>query len=252
MLSGEIAKRYAHTGLPEDTIWVSLRGSAGQSFGAWLAHGVTLDLVGEANDYVGKGLSGGRLIVRPVEESGIVPEKSIIVGNTVLYGAIAGECYFRGVAGERFAVRNSGAIAVVEGTGDHGCEYMTGGLAVVLGTTGINFGAGMTGGMAFVYDKKDLLPVRLNGESVIAQRIAVGHYETLLRNLVIEHHRETASPHAEQLLVNWDREVRHFWQIVPKDVPKSGKICDPAVHDRHQHGRPHHKGEFPGLSREAR
>jgi len=162
MLSGEIAKRYAHTGLPEDTIWVSFKGSAGQSFGAWLAHGVTLDLVGEANDYVGKGLSGGRLIVRPVEESGIVPEKSIIVGNTVLYGAIAGECYFRGVAGERFAVRNSGAIAVVEGTGDHGCEYMTGGVVVVIGYTGRNFAAGMSGGIAYVLDEEGDFERRCN------------------------------------------------------------------------------------------
>ena len=153
MLSGEIAKRYGHAGLPEDTIWVSFKGSAGQSFGAWLAHGVTLDLVGEGNDYVGKGLSGGRIVVRPPENSAIVPEKSIIVGNTVLYGAIAGECYFRGVAGERFAVRNSGAIAVVEGTGDHGCEYMTGGVVVVIGPTGRNFAAGMSGGIAYVLDE---------------------------------------------------------------------------------------------------
>ncbi|HLC09123.1 MAG TPA: glutamate synthase-related protein, partial [Methyloceanibacter sp.] len=152
MLSGEIAKRYGHAGLPEDTIWVGLKGSAGQSFGAWLAHGVTLDLEGEANDYVGKGLSGGRIIVRPPEDSSIVPEESIIVGNTVLYGAIAGECYFRGIAGERFAVRNSGAIAVVEGTGDHGCEYMTGGVVVVIGPTGRNFAAGMSGGIAYVLD----------------------------------------------------------------------------------------------------
>ena len=131
MLSGEVAKRYGHAGLPDDTITVKLSGTAGQSFGAWLAAGVTLDLEGEANDYVGKGLSGGRIVVRPPANTGVVPERSIIVGNTVLYGAIAGECYFRGVAGERFAVRNSGAIAVVEGTGDHGCEYMTGGVVVV-------------------------------------------------------------------------------------------------------------------------
>ena len=135
MLSGEVAKRYGHAGLPDDTIHVRLKGTAGQSFGAWLAQGVTLELEGEANDYVGKGLSGGRIIVYPPREATkLVPEESIIVGNTVLYGAIEGECYFRGVAGERFAVRNSGAIAVVEGTGDHGCEYMTGGVVVVIGT----------------------------------------------------------------------------------------------------------------------
>ena len=162
MLSGEIAKRYGHAGLPEDTIWLSFKGTAGQSFGAWLAHGVTLDLVGEANDYVGKGLSGGKLIVRPDPNSGIVPEESIIVGNTVLYGAISGECYFRGVAGERFAVRNSGAVAVVEGTGDHGCEYMTGGVVVVIGPTGRNFAAGMSGGIAYVLDEDGTFERRCN------------------------------------------------------------------------------------------
>ena len=162
MLSGEIARRYDHAGLPEDTIWLSFKGTAGQSFGAWLAHGVTLDLVGEANDYVGKGLSGGKLIVRPDPSSGIVPEESIIVGNTVLYGAITGECYFRGVAGERFAVRNSGAVAVVEGTGDHGCEYMTGGVVVVIGPTGRNFAAGMSGGIAYVLDEDGTFERRCN------------------------------------------------------------------------------------------
>jgi glutamate synthase (NADPH/NADH) large chain len=153
MLSGEVAKRYGHKGLPEDTISVKLSGTAGQSFGAFVAQGVTFDLSGDANDYVGKGLSGGRIIVRPPENSPITPENSIIVGNTVLYGAIEGECYFRGVAGERFAVRNSGAIAVVEGVGDHGCEYMTGGVVVVLGQTGRNFAAGMSGGIAYVLDE---------------------------------------------------------------------------------------------------
>ena len=133
MLSGEVAKRYGHAGLPDGTIHVRFTGTAGQSFGAWLARGITFELDGDANDYVGKGLSGGRIVIRPPAESGIVPEESIIVGNTVLYGAIEGECYFRGVAGERFAVRNSGAIAVIEGAGDHCCEYMTGGVVVVLG-----------------------------------------------------------------------------------------------------------------------
>ncbi len=166
MLSGTIAKRYGHAGLPEDTIWLTMKGTAGQSFGAWAARGLTLDLVGEGNDYVGKGLSGGKIIVRPNALSGIVPEESIIVGNTVMYGAITGECYFRGVAGERFAVRNSGAYAVVEGTGDHGCEYMTGGVVVVLGPTGRNFAAGMSGGVAYVYDEAGELESRLNKEMV--------------------------------------------------------------------------------------
>ena len=162
MLSGEIAKHYGHTGLPDDTIRVKLTGTAGQSFGAWLARGITLELEGEGNDYVGKGLSGGRIIVRPPANCGITPEESIIVGNTVLYGAISGECYFRGVAGERFAVRNSGAIAVVEGAGDHCCEYMTGGIVVVLGKTGRNFAAGMSGGVAYVLDEDGGFPMLCN------------------------------------------------------------------------------------------
>ena len=161
MLSGEVAKRYGHEGLPDDTIHVSLKGTSGQSFGAWLAKGITFELEGEGNDYVGKGLSGGRIIVKPAPDSGIVPEESIIVGNTVLYGAIAGECYFRGVAGERFAVRNSGATAVIEGAGDHCCEYMTGGVVVVLGPTGRNFAAGMSGGIAYVLDEDGTLRVAL-------------------------------------------------------------------------------------------
>jgi glutamate synthase (NADPH/NADH) large chain len=162
MLSGEVAKAYGNAGLPEDTITVRLSGTAGQSLGAWLAAGVTLELTGEANDYVGKGLSGGKLIIRPNPASGAVPERSIVVGNTVLYGAISGECYFRGVAGERFAVRNSGAIAVVEGTGDHGCEYMTGGVVVVIGQTGRNFAAGMSGGIAYVLDEDGTFAKRCN------------------------------------------------------------------------------------------
>src|SRR5712672_140540 len=162
MLSGEIAKRYGHVGLPDDTIHVKLTGTAGQSFGAWLARGITFELEGEGNDYVGKGLSGGRIIVRTPADAGITPEESIIVGNTVLYGAIAGESYFRGIAGERFAVRNSGAIAVVEGAGDHCCEYMTGGVVVVLGKTGRNFAAGMSGGIAYVLDEDGTFKSRCN------------------------------------------------------------------------------------------
>src|SRR5690606_9820494 len=162
MLSGEIAKRFGHKGLRDDTIQVKLSGTAGQSFAAFLARGVSFELVGEANDYVGKGLSGGRIVIRPSQEARTVAEKSIIVGNTVLYGAIEGECYFRGVAGERFAVRNSGAIAVVEGVGDHGCEYMTGGIVVVIGQTGRNFAAGMSGGVAYVLDEDGDFAERCN------------------------------------------------------------------------------------------
>ena len=162
MLSGEVAKRYGHAGPARRHHPCALKGTAGQSFGAWLARGVTFELEGEANDYVGKGLSGGRIIVRRQADAGIVPEDPIIVGNTVLYGAIEGECYFRGVAGERFAVRNSGAIAVVEGAGDHCCEYMTGGVVVVLGTTGRNFAAGMSGGIAYVLDEDGASSSRCN------------------------------------------------------------------------------------------
>ncbi len=157
-----VAKRYGHAGLPDDTIYVKLNGTAGQSFGALLAHGITMELEGEANDYVGKGLSGGRIVIYPPTDCPIVPEENIIVGNTVLYGAITGECYFRGVAGERFAVRNSGAVAVVEGVGDHGCEYMTGGMVVVLGQAGRNFAAGMSGGIAFVLDEDGDFDQRCN------------------------------------------------------------------------------------------
>ena len=162
MLSGEIARIYGHTGLPDETVHIKLKGTAGQSFGAWLARGVTIELEGQANDYVGKGLSGGKIIIYPPAESRVVPEELIIAGNTVLYGAIAGECYLRGVAGERFGVRNSGAITVVEGTGDHGCEYMTGGIVVVIGKTGRNFAAGMSGGIAYVLDEDGDFAERCN------------------------------------------------------------------------------------------
>src|SRR6201997_1036928 len=162
LLSGEVAKRYGHVGLPPETIVARFTGTAGQSFGAFLARGVTFELEGDANDYLGKGLSGGRIVVRPPANAAIVPEQSIIVGNTVLYGAIEGECYFRGVAGERFAVRNSGAVAVIEGAGDHCCEYMTGGIVVVLGRTGRNFAAGMSGGIAYALDEDGSFKTRCN------------------------------------------------------------------------------------------
>ena len=248
MLSGEIATRYGHAGLPEDTIWVSLLGAAGQSFGAWLAHGVTLDLVGEANDYVGKGLSGGRIIVRPPAESGIVPEKSIIVGNTVLYGAISGECYFRGVAGERFAVRNSGAIAVVEGTGDHGCEYMTGGVVVVIGPTGRNFAAGMSGGIAYVLDEDgdferrcnlamvDLEPVPSENQVMERSRHQTADLEShglvdvtdmtrfdeeRLRQLVANHLHYTGSARAKSILDDWAAYLPKFVKVMPVEYRRA-------------------------------
>ena len=248
MLSGEIAKRYGHAGLPEDTIWVSFKGSAGQSFGAWLAHGVTLDLVGEGNDYVGKGLSGGRIIVRPPENSAIVPEKSIIVGNTVLYGAISGECYFRGIAGERFAVRNSGAIAVVEGTGDHGCEYMTGGVVVVIGPTGRNFAAGMSGGIAYVLDEEgdferrcnlamvDLEPIPSENQVMERSRHQTGDLEShglvditdmtrfdaeRLYQLIENHLHYTGSARAKAILDDWASYLPKFVKVMPVEYRRA-------------------------------
>ncbi|OZA93436.1 MAG: hypothetical protein B7X57_05030 [Erythrobacter sp. 34-65-8] len=244
MLSGEVARRHGHAGLAPDTIRVKLTGVAGQSFGAWLAHGVTLDLTGDANDYVGKGLSGGRIIVRAPASTSRTATDNIIVGNTVLYGAIAGEAYFNGVAGERFAVRNSGAIAVVEGTGDHGCEYMTGGVVVVLGATGRNFAAGMSGGIAYVYDpdgrfgslcnlaQVDLEPVttsidadegtgrpKQRGTSVndFGMGDMLRHDAERLRILMERHKLHTGSQRATELLENWDEALRHFVKVMPRD-----------------------------------
>ncbi|MDX2222162.1 MAG: glutamate synthase large subunit [Rhodospirillaceae bacterium] len=217
-LSHMIVTKYGMTGLQPGHITVRLRGSCGQSLGAFGVQGLKLEVMGDANDYVGKGLSGATIVIRPTTSSTFVWKDNTIVGNTVLYGATAGRLFAAGQAGERFCVRNSGAVTVVEGAGSNACEYMTGGTAAILGPVGANFGAGMTGGMAFVHDADDTFRHRVNADSVIFQRIEVGHYETLLRGLVQEHFKETASPWAEQLLVNWDREVRRFWQVVPKEM----------------------------------
>jgi glutamate synthase (NADPH/NADH) large chain len=251
MLSGEVAKRYGHVGLADNTIRISLKGTAGGSFGAFLARGITLELYGDANDYVGKGLSGGRVIVRQPPEVTRDPLDNIVVGNTVLYGAIAGEAYFQGVAGERFAVRNSGAVAVVEGTGDHGCEYMTGGVVVVLGDTGRNFAAGMSGGIAYVYDPERRFDAMANKamaelEWVEPAEPETGHAEDherprqravsvedsgmgdplrfdaeRLRILVERHHLYTGSARARELLDDWDTAVTRFVKIVPKDYRRA-------------------------------
>jgi glutamate synthase (NADPH/NADH) large chain len=252
MLSGEVAKRYGHAGLPDNTISIRLTGVAGQSFGAFLAQGVTLDLTGDANDYVGKGLSGGRVIVRQPGHVDREPTENIIVGNTVLYGAIAGEAFFNGVAGERFAVRNSGAIAVVEGCGDHGCEYMTGGVVVVLGKTGRNFAAGMSGGIAYVYDPDarftqlcnpamvDVVPLSaphddeaddFGGKGRPQQRSAgvydngmgdmLRHDTERLRILLERHHLHTGSRRARDLLDDWDNALAHFVKVMPRDYAKA-------------------------------
>ena len=243
MLSGEIAKRHGHAGLPDDTIHIRARGTGGQSFGAFLARGVSIELEGDSNDYVGKGLSGGRLAIYPSRASSLVPEENILIGNTVLYGAIAGECYFRGVAGERFAVRNSGAIAVVEGVGDHGCEYMTGGVAVVLGRTGRNFAAGMSGGIAYVYDEDgdfevrcntsmvELEPVRREGAGVMPGTDAAGRAdyhpdmtrfdELRLRGLIERHLHYTGSEVARRMLDDWENRVERFVKIMPVDYRRA-------------------------------
>jgi glutamate synthase (NADPH/NADH) large chain len=252
MLSGEVAKRYGHAGLPDNTISIRLTGVAGQSFGAFLAQGVTLDLTGDANDYVGKGLSGGRVIVRQPGHVDREPTENIIVGNTVLYGAIAGEAFFNGVAGERFAVRNSGAIAVVEGCGDHGCEYMTGGVVVVLGKTGRNFAAGMSGGIAYVYDPDarftqlcnpamvDVVPLSapheddtddFGGKGRPQQRSGgvydngmgdmLRHDTERLRILLERHHLHTGSKRARDLLDDWDNALAHFVKVMPRDYAKA-------------------------------
>jgi glutamate synthase domain-containing protein 2/glutamate synthase domain-containing protein 1/glutamate synthase domain-containing protein 3 len=221
MLSGEVARRYGSAGLPDDTIRCQFTGSAGQSFGAFLAHGITLALEGDANDYTGKGLSGGRLVVYPPHASTFLPEENILIGNVVLYGATSGEAYFNGMAGERFAVRNSGATAVVEGVGDHGCEYMTKGLVVVLGKAGRNFAAGMSGGIAFVLDEKgDFAEKRCNLSAVDLEPVREKADVESLRNLVAKHFEYTGSPRAKWILENWDAMLPKFLKVFPHEYKR--------------------------------
>jgi glutamate synthase (NADPH/NADH) large chain len=217
-LSSAITRKFGMSELAPGHLTVRLRGSAGQSLGAWAVQGVKLEIFGDANDYVGKGLSGGTIVVRPMTKSMLATQDNTIIGNTVLYGAISGYLFAAGQAGERFAVRNSGAIAVVEGCGSNGCEYMTGGVAVVLGKVGDNFAAGMTGGMAYVYDPDGTLPLRINADSVIYQQIEVPHYEDEVRGLIARHVQETQSRYAERLLVDWHITRRHLWQVVPIEM----------------------------------
>uniref|UniRef100_UPI00211B3264 glutamate synthase-related protein n=1 Tax=Crenothrix polyspora TaxID=360316 RepID=UPI00211B3264 len=251
MLSGEVAKRYGHKGLPEDSIAIHAKGTAGQSFGAFLAQGVSIELEGDGNDYVGKGMSGGRIAIFPPKDCPIDAADNIIVGNTVLYGAVSGECYFNGIAGERFAVRNSGAIAVVEGVGDHGCEYMTGGVVVVLGATGRNFAAGMSGGIAYVLDEDGSFSKRCNMAMVELEPIPVeddlleavahqgGDMEThgrvhlmsdmtrndaqRLKHFIQNHKRYTNSPCALHILENWDSYLPRFVKVMPVDYREALK-----------------------------
>ncbi len=249
MLSGEVAKRHGYKGLKDDTIHVTLRGTAGQSFGAFLARGITFDLVGDGNDYVGKGLSGGRIIVRPPENARIVAENSIIVGNTVLYGAIEGECYFRGVAGERFAVRNSGAVAVVEGVGDHGCEYMTGGVVVVLGQTGRNFAAGMSGGVAYVLDEEGDFASRCNMAMVELE--PVPEEDDMLEKL---HHHGGDLMHKGRVDVSGDM-TRHdeerLYQLISNHLHYTGSTRAKDVLDRWAEFRPKFRKVMPVEYRRA-
>jgi glutamate synthase (NADPH/NADH) large chain len=243
MLSHEVAKRFGQAGLPDDTITVRFNGTAGQSFAAFLAHGISFELRGEANDYVGKGLCGGRIAIMPPADSKLVAHENIIVGNTVLYGATSGECYFSGVAGERFAVRNSGATAVVEGLGDHGCEYMTGGMVIVLGQTGRNFAAGMSGGVAYVLDEDGGFEMRCNlsmvslepvpseaeasetGEVESHGRVHFNHLnqadEQALREHIEKHLRYTNSPRAKHILDNWPSYIHKFTKVMPTEYRRA-------------------------------
>jgi glutamate synthase (NADPH/NADH) large chain len=220
MLSHHIIKRCGPAMLPDDTIHFKFNGSAGQSLGAWLAKGVTLEVEGDANDYVGKGLSGGRIIVYPPRQSRFVPEENILVGNVVMYGATSGECFFRGVAAERFAVRNSGASAVIEGVGDHGCEYMTGGRVVVLGRTGRNFAAGMSGGIAYVWDPHREFPENCNLEMVELEKIDQEADIGELRSLIEKHARYTGSTVAQHVLANWQQALGQFVKVMPTDYKR--------------------------------
>jgi len=221
MLSGRIARKYGSAGLPDDTIRFEFTGSAGQSFGAFLAKGVTLELEGDANDYVGKGLSGGRLIVYPPEDSTFVPEENILIGNVVLYGATSGEAFFNGMAGERFAVRNSGATAVVEGLGDHGCEYMTNGLVVVLGKTGRNFAAGMSGGYAYVLDESgEFAKFRCNRASVDLEPVFDPLDRQTLEATIRRHFDATGSPRAKRILENWNAMLPKFVKVFPHEFKR--------------------------------
>jgi len=217
MLSYEISTRFGEEGLPPDTICVDFKGSAGQTFGGFLAPGVTFSLAGDANDYVGKGLSGGKIIIHPSRECPIVPEENILVGNTVLYGAISGKAFFRGIAGERFAVRNSGAETVVEGVGDHGCEYMTGGTVVVLGETGRNFAAGMSGGLAYVLDRTGEFPIHCNEGMVDLEPLKEEEDIERLRALIEEHHLHTQSTVAKKVLDAWEEMLPKFVKVYPRD-----------------------------------
>ncbi|MCB1176658.1 MAG: glutamate synthase large subunit, partial [Leptospiraceae bacterium] len=221
MLAGEVARKHGEEGLPEDTIKISFTGTAGQSFGAFVNKGVTLTLIGEANDYVGKGMSGGKLVIKTPEKSTYIAHENIIVGNTCFYGATKGEAYINGVAGERFCVRNSGATVIVEGVGDHGCEYMTGGKVVVLGKTGRNFSAGMSGGIAYVWDFESKFSKNVNLQMVELERLVDKEEIDWLLHLITRHKEYTGSKRAEEILNNWEEELKKFIKVMPTDYKKA-------------------------------
>jgi glutamate synthase (NADPH/NADH) large chain len=221
MLSFELSRRHGEHGLPNDSIQIKLSGSAGQSLGAWLAHGITLEVEGDANDYVGKGLSGGKIVVYPPKSSTFAAEENMIIGNVALYGATEGEAFFRGVAAERFCVRNSGARTVVEGVGDHGCEYMTGGRAIILGPTGRNFAAGMSGGVAYVYDPHDELLGNCNLELVELESVVDDSDIAELKELIERHSNYTGSTIANRILENWDEALTQFKKVMPVDYKRA-------------------------------
>jgi glutamate synthase (NADPH) large chain len=230
LLGSEITRRHGGEGLPDGTIALTFRGSAGQSFGAFVPRGVTMRLYGDANDYFGKGLSGGRLVLAPPETSRFVAEDQIIAGNVVLYGATSGEAFIRGQAGERFCVRNSGALAVVEGVGDHGCEYMTGGTVVVLGPTGRNFGAGMSGGVAYVHDPGRTFHGRFNPGMVDAEPLSAQDVEWL-GDVVARHEEETGSAVAGRLLADWPRAAADMVKVMPRDYRRVLEATRRAVEE---------------------
>ena len=207
--------------MPDNTLKINFKGSAGQSFGAFATNGLTLNVIGNTNDYLGKGLSGAKISVRVPDESTIIPEKNIIIGNVALYGATSGEVYINGKAGERFCVRNSGAKAVVEGIGDHGCEYMTGGVAVILGDVGRNFGAGMSGGLAYVYDPDKKFSKKCNKEGLNLDPVTIKKDINDLRQLIENHYNATLSPLAQHILEKWESSLNHFVRVFPEEYKQA-------------------------------
>jgi len=220
-LSGEIVKRYGAPGLPDDTIKINFKGSAGQSFGAFLSPGISMKVEGDANDYLGKGMSGGKIILVPPKKSAFTPHENTICGNVVLYGATGGEVYINGKAGERFAIRNSGAKIVVEGIGDHGCEYMTGGIIVCLGSTGKNFAAGMSGGIAYIRDQTQLFDTKCNLDMVDLESVWHENDKLFLRSMIERHYSFTKSPLALEILAKWESNLPMFVKVMPIDYRKS-------------------------------